>query len=159
MGNLAAGVVVRRPVLPYGTEVPIEPGSQARVRNTVVADDTAVSVGSGEVPVLASSRLIEWCEQATVECIREHRTGGDVGLESAGEQTTVMMRVHLDHLKPASVGCDVTALATLERIEGRRYVFVVTALDPSSDVLANGRMVRVEVETAPFLASACGQGV
>lgn len=120
---------------------------------TVGDEDTAVAVGSGEVPVLASSRLIEWCEQATVECL--HRPGDDIGLGDG--RTTVMVRVHLDHLKPASVGCQVTATATLERVEGRRFVFDVNVVDVDGDVLADGRMVRVQVEIAPFLASARGR--
>lgn len=133
--------------------MPIEPGAQARLSNTVVVEDTAAAVGSAVVPVLASARLIEWCERATVECMADHLAAG----AAAAGRTTVMMRVHLDHLKPASVGCRVSVIATLERIEGRRYVFVVTALGTDNEVLASGRMVRVEVETAPFLASACGQ--
>lgn len=114
----------------------------------MVADaDTAVAMGTGEVPVLATSRLVAWCEQTSLECIASQVPDGS---------TTVAMRVHLDHLKPASIGCTVTTLATLERIEGRRYVFVATALDDSGDVLAQGRVVRVIVETEPFLDSACG---
>ena len=140
--------VVVHPGVPYGTEVPIEPGAQSRVTHTVAHEDTAVAMGTGEVPVLASSRLIAWCERATLECMGLDRTDGE---------TSVAMRVHLDHIKPASLGCTVTTIATLERIEGRRFVFVVSALDAGNDVLATGRIVRVNVKTEPFLASACGQ--
>lgn len=135
--------------MPYGTEVQIEPGAQARVTHVVSESDTAVAMGTGEVPVLASSRLIAWCERASLEAIAPSVPEGS---------TTVAMRVHLDHLRPAAEGCVVTSLATLERIEGRRYIFVVSALDAEHGVLATGRIVRVIVETEPFLSSACGQG-
>jgi len=134
-------------VVPYGTEVPIEPGAQARLAHTVTSDDTAVSLGSGDVPVLGTSRLIAWCEQATLEVLRPHDSDGI---------TTVAMRVHLDHLRAVALDCEVTTIATLERIEGRRYVFVVSALSSSGQLVAEGRIVRVEVETESFMASACG---
>lgn len=144
-GSPATVVVARRGV-PYGTEVPIEPGVQARTVHVVGEADTAVAMGTGEVPVLATSRLVAWSEQTSLEAM------GDQGPEGS---TTVAMRVHLDHLKAASIGCSVTTIATLERIEGRRYIFVVTNLDPGKEVLAQGRVVRVIVETSAFLASAC----
>ena len=133
--------------MPYGTEVPIEPGVQARTVHVVAAEDTAVALGTGEVPVLATSRLVAWGERTSLEAMQDQVPEGS---------TTVAMRVHLDHFKPASIGCAVTTIATLERIEGRRYVFVVTALDPGNEVLAQGRVVRVVVATEPFLDSACG---
>ncbi|MEM7094072.1 MAG: hotdog domain-containing protein [Actinomycetota bacterium] len=127
--------------------MPIEPGAQARAVHVVSPEDTAVALGSGEVPVLASSRLIAWCEKASLDALAPHLPP---------ESTTVAMRVHLDHLRPASVGCEITAIATLERIEGRRFVFVASALGPEGTMLAQGRIVRVIVETESFLASACG---
>ncbi len=132
--------------MPYGTQVPIEPGVQARTVHLVDEADTAVAMGTGEVPVLATSRLVAWSEQTSLEAMGDQVPEGS---------TTVAMRVHLDHLKAASVGCQVTTIATLERIEGRRYIFVVTNLDTGNEVLAQGRIVRVIVETAPFLDSAC----
>jgi len=62
----------------------------------------------------------------------------------------------MDHIRAASVGCSVTAIATLERVEGRRYVFVVSALNGDNEELASGRIVRVVVEVDPFLEKACG---
>lgn len=131
----------------YGTEVPIEPGAQARLAHIVTSDDTAVALGSGEVPVLATSRLIAWCEGATLDALRPHESDG---------VTTVAMRVHLDHLRAVSIDAEVTVLATLERIEGRRYVFVASVLASDGQLVAEGRIVRVEVETESFMASACG---
>jgi predicted thioesterase len=106
-------------------------------------------MGTGEVHVLATSRLVAWSEQTSLEAMRGQVPEGS---------TTVAMRVHLDHLKAASIGCQVTTIATLERIEGRRYIFLVTNLDTGNEVLAQGRIVRVTVETGPFLDSACQGG-
>jgi predicted thioesterase len=131
----------------YRTQVHIEPGAQARDDRTVTEADTARSLGTGEVPVLASSRVIAWFEEASLRALEPHVPAGS---------TSVAMRVQMDHIRAASVGCRVTTIATLERIEGRRYVFVASAISESGDELARGRVVRVVVEVEPFLARACG---
>ncbi len=66
------------------------------------------------------------------------------------------MRVQMDHIRAASVGCTVTTIATLERVEGRRFSFVVSAVDDNDEELASGAVVRVVVDTETFLAKACG---
>jgi predicted thioesterase len=143
----AAKVVVGRRGLPYRTQVHIEPGAQAREQRIVNESDTACSVGTGDVPVLATSQLFAWCEQASFEVLARYVPEGS---------TSVAMRVQIDHIRAASPGCTVTTIATLERVEGRRYVFVVSAIDDQNQELASGRVVRVLVEVQPFLAKACG---
>jgi len=133
--------------LPYRTQVHIEPGAQVREQWVVTESDTAKTLRTGEVPVLASSRLFAWCERASLRVLAPHVPEGS---------TSVAMRVQMDHVRAATPGCDVTAIATLERIEGRRYVFVVSALDNKNEELASGRIVRVVVEVEPFMARACG---
>jgi predicted thioesterase len=125
--------------------VHIEPGAQARAQRVVGESDTASALGTGEVPVLATSRLLAWFEEMTLAVLARHVEPGS---------TTVAMRVHLDHIRAAPVGSIVTAIATLERVEGRRYVMVVSALDDNNRELASGRIVRVVVETDVFVAKA-----
>jgi fluoroacetyl-CoA thioesterase len=133
--------------VPYGTEVQIDPGAQVRTLREVGEADTAVAIGTGQVPVLATSRLFAWCEEASFSALETLLPDGS---------TSVAMRVQLDHVRAAAVGCRVTAIATLERVEGRRYVFVVSALDDRGDELATGRISRVVVETEQFISRACG---
>lgn len=132
--------------VPYGTDVQIEPGAQARVVRVVGDHDTAVELKTGAVPVLASSRAFAWCEQASLAAIGDVPEG----------QATVAMRVQLDHIRSAAVGCEMTAIATLERVEGRRYVFVVSLLDEDGEIVASGRIVRVLVEVDDFLSRSGG---
>lgn len=129
--------------MPYRTQVHIEPGAQARERYVVAADDTAEAVGTGVVPVVATSQLVVWSERLTFELLAPVLPEGS---------TSVAMRVHVDHVQAAAVGCGVTVIATLERIEGRRYVFVVSALDDNNEQISTGRIVRVVVESEKFLA-------
>jgi predicted thioesterase len=108
----------------------------------VVSDaDTAVALGSGVVEVLGTPRLIALCEKAACSAV-------DPLLKP--ELTTVGMRVRLDHLQPTAVGSRVTAEAVLEKIEGRRLTFTVSASDERGLVGA-GKVTRVLVDRERFL--------
>ena len=103
--------------------------------------DTAQSLGSGDVAVLGTPRVVALVEQAAVEALN--------GVMPPGS-TSVGMRVQLDHLRPTAVGVTVVADAVLERIEGRRLVFTVSVSDPRG-LGAAGRVTRVLVEIERFL--------
>jgi hypothetical protein len=47
----------------------LEPGLQAAFRHTVTEADTAAAIGSGEVPVLATPRVLALAERATVAAV------------------------------------------------------------------------------------------
>lgn len=103
--------------------------------------DTAIALHSGEVPVLGTPRLIALCEEASLRAVEGHIPGG---------HTTVSMRVQLDHLAPTAVGCMVTADARLDKIEGRRLTFSVSASDDRG-LIAAGKVTRVVVDVEKFL--------
>ena len=65
-------------------------------------------------------------------------------------ETSVGMRVQLDHLHPTAVGTIVTAEPTLEKVEGRRLTFTVTVND-AFGLVAAGKVTRVVVDRAGFL--------
>lgn len=112
------------------------------VAELVVGDaDTALALGSGDVPVLATPRVVALCEEATLRAVEGHIGAG---------QTTVGMRVQLDHVHPSPVGDKVRAEATLEKIEGRRLTFTVSVNDARS-LLACGKVTRVIVDVERFL--------
>ena len=123
----------------------LEPGLCARIVHDVAEEDSALSCGSGDVPVLATPRVVALCEQASVAAVADH-------LDT--ETTTVGMRVQLDHLAPTAIGTEVTAEATLEKVEGRRLTFTVSVRD-SRSLVAAGKVTRVVVDRASFLAK-CG---
>lgn len=110
----------------------------------VVTDaDTASAFRSGDVPVLATPRVLALGEEATVAALAP---------QVSDEYTSVGMRVSLDHVKASPVGSVVTASATVERVEGRRITFTVELTDHDGDVVAQGRVVRVLLKRADFLA-------
>jgi len=112
----------------------------------VVSDrDTARALGSGDVDVLGTPRLVALVEAATVDAVD--------GCLDAGA-TTVGMRVQVDHLQPTPVGAEVLAEAYLDKIEGRRITFTVTASD-SGGLVAAGKVTRVVVDVNRFMSKCC----
>ena len=121
--------------------MPIRHGSSATVDLTVTEADTALTIGSGDVPVLATPRLVALFEQAAVRAVDG---------QLSPDQTSVGMRVQIDHLAPTAMGDTVSADATLEKVEGRRLTFTVSARDHRGLVGA-GRVTRVVVDRDRFL--------
>lgn len=121
--------------------MPLQAGLTATVERRIGADDLAPALESGDVPVLGSPRLIAWCEAATVAAVAGHLDDGE---------TTVGMRVHVDHVAPTIAGRTVTAEAHLSRIEGRRLTFDVGARDGDTPI-ASGQIIRVVVDRERFL--------
>jgi predicted thioesterase len=116
----------------------------AEVELGVTDDDTALAMRSGDVPVLATPRLVALVEEATVVALANCLPPG---------HTSVGMRVQLDHLAPTAVGHTVRAEVTLERVEGRRLTFAAAVRDERG-LVAAGKVTRVIVETERFLDKA-----
>lgn len=121
--------------------MPVKPGLSAEVELTVGEADTATAFRSGEVPVLATPRVIALCEEAALKALAG---------ELASSETSVGMRVQLDHLAPTAVGHIVTAEATVEKVQGRRVTFTVSVSDERG-LVAVGRVGRVIVDIDRFL--------
>ncbi len=120
------------------------PGLSATVPLTVSDTDTAVALRSGDVPVLATPRLVALVEEATVTAVAPALGPAD---------TTVGTRVELDHLAPTLVGATVQASAELVAVDGRRLEFAVAVLQGQT-LLAQGRVLRVVVDRERFLGRA-----
>ncbi|GLZ62182.1 MULTISPECIES: thioesterase family protein [Micromonospora] len=120
------------------------PGVTAQVELTVTDADTAQAVGSGDVPVLGTPRVLALAEAATVAATA---TGMPPG------STTVGTRVELEHLAPTVVGRTVRAQALLAAVDGRRLSFEVTVSDGDQTV-ARGLVERILVDRARFVERA-----
>ena len=94
--------------------------------------------------MLGTPRLIALVEEAAIAAVGDQLPAG---------QTTVGMRVQIDHLAPTNVGSSVAAEATLEKVEGRRLTFTVSVSDHCG-LVAAGKVTRVVVETDHFLDKA-----
>jgi fluoroacetyl-CoA thioesterase len=121
--------------------MPVETGLSAEVELTVSDADTAVALRSGDVPVLATPRIVALCEEASMAAVADHLRDGE---------TSVGHTVQLDHVVPTAVGGRVRAEATLSRVAGRKLTFTVSVSD-SRGLVAAGKLARVIVDTERFL--------
>ena len=127
----------------------LETGLTASVEHTVAEADTAVVVGSGSLPVLATPRLLAWMEEATCAAVEPALAALDTGT-TAG--TTVGTRVKLEHVRASPVGARVTVRAELVHLDGRLLRFQVQAAHDDGVVVAHGEVTRVTVDPDRFLA-------
>jgi predicted thioesterase len=125
----------------------IEVGLSAALSFVVDDDDTALALGSGDVPVLATPRLLAWLEAATVEALAPALEPGS---------TSVGTRVELEHSSATTIGATVVARASLAYVDGRLLRFEVAAEQTDAGgaarIVATGRVTRVVVDREKFLA-------
>lgn len=117
-------------------------GAVTRVELTVGDADTAQAVGSGDVPVLGTPRVLALAEAATVGATASRLPPGF---------TTVGIRVELEHRAATPIGGRVVAEARLAKADGRKLVFEILVKD-GRQVVAEGRVERMIVDRARFLA-------
>lgn len=118
----------------------MQPGLTGTAALVVTAADTAAALGSGDVDVLGTPRVVALAEAATVAAVRDH-------LEP--DRTTVGTRVELDHLRPSAVGAAVRAEAELVAVDGRRLTFAVRVVEGDTEV-ARGTVARTLVDRDRF---------
>lgn len=118
----------------------VREGATGRATLVVGEADTAIALGSGDVAVLGTPRVLALVEQACVAAL------GD-GL--AAHQTSVGTWVELEHLRPTPVGATVVASATLTETDGRRLTFRAT-VDQDGTEVARARHRRTIVARDAF---------
>jgi fluoroacetyl-CoA thioesterase len=130
------------------------PGQRASVRIVVTDADTATQVGSGDVPVLATPRLLALAEAAAVAAVAPHLPAGT---------TSVGTAVSLEHRRASPVGAEIVVEADLTEVEGRRLVFSFIARHAGAGretadagagedlVVGAGTVERVVVDRVKFL--------
>ena len=112
----------------------------------VTTADTAAALGSGDLEVLATPRVLAWLEAATVAVL------ADV-LDD--DSTSVGTRVDLEHVAASPLGAHVTAVASVAYVDGRRVRVEVAAEHVLGDgapiLVASGTVTRVIVDRQRFL--------
>lgn len=115
-------------------------GLTGEVQTTVTAQDLACALGSGDVTVLGTPRMIALAEAATVAALAGALDDG---------RTSVGTRVDIRHLAATPEGRSVRAQATLVRVEGKALAFTVEVHDDCG-LVADGTVERVIVDRARF---------
>ena len=109
---------------------------------TVSAANTALTMGSGDMEVLATPAMVALMENAAMKAVAPHLPEGS---------TTVGAMMETSHIKPSALGETVNAEAILEEIDGRKLTFKVTASD-SKGTIGEGKHIRYIVDRERFLS-------
>jgi len=126
----------------------LEVGLQAALVHVVTDDDTAIALGSGDVPVLATPKLLALCEAACVGALAEAPLDRST--------TSVGTRVELEHLRACPVSETVRAAARLEHVDGRLLRFEVVVTDDADRLVGRAVITRVVVNRVAFLGRSSG---
>lgn len=115
----------------------------AAMLHDVTDEDTAIALGSGDVAVLGTPRLVAWLEAATVATAEPLLDEG---------RTTVGTAVRVKHRRPTPVGGTIgcTAEVTSGPDEKGRITFAVRAVDGEGQVAGEGEIDRVVVDLDTF---------
>ena len=116
----------------------LEKGLKHISRTVVQPDNFALTMGSGDLPVLATPALVENAAMLAVAA------------ELPEGATTVGAKMDMTHVRPSGEGEEVHAEATLVEVEGRKLTFSLVARD-SADVIGEGTHIRYIVDRAKFL--------
>jgi fluoroacetyl-CoA thioesterase len=131
----------------------LAPGLRSAVRIVVADADTAVAMGSGDVPVLGTPRLLALAEAASVAAIRPRLEPG---------QTSVGTSAMMEHKRPSPLGAEIVVEAELTEVDGRRLVFRFIARheqlpgsqNDSNVVVGAGTLERMIVDRNRFVSRA-----
>ena len=120
----------------------LETGLTYTSRLTVGNENTAIALGSGDMPVLATPAMMALMENAAMLAVAPALEEGD---------TTVGGHIESSHLRPTPVGAEVSATATLEKVDGRKLYFKIIA-HQGDVVIGEGTHLRFIVSREKFLA-------
>ncbi len=109
---------------------------------TVTDAVTAIAMGSGDLPVLATPAMMALMENAAMLAVAPHLPEGC---------TTVGGHIAASHVKPSKPGEAVTATATVTRVDGKKIEFKVEA-HCGDMLLGEGSHLRFIVDKEKFMS-------
>lgn len=120
----------------------LKPGLSHTSFLDVTPDKLALSLGSGDLPVLATPAMMALMENAAMTAVAAHLPEGS---------TTVGSEISSTHLRPTVLGGRVSATALLVAVDGRRLDFAVQAQDADGNLLGKGTHTRYVVDRLRFM--------
>ena len=119
-------------------EIGLKHTSELMVTDTV----TAIKMGSGDMPVLATPAMMALMENAAMLAVDDELPEGN---------TTVGGHIESSHLKPSKIGDKVSATAEVTKVDGKKIEFKIAAY--SGDVLlGEGTHLRFIVDREKFMS-------
>ncbi len=115
-------------------------GAKLSKETKVTQENTAKTVGSGEIDVFATPMMIALIEEAAAACCKQFLEEG---------MTTVGTLVNVSHVAATPVGMTVRAEAEIAGVDGREITFTVKAYDEKG-MIGEGQHKRFIVKTEKF---------
>lgn len=116
-------------------------GVRGSAATVVGSDNTAVTVGSGTLPIFATPSMAALAEQAACAAVQQFMPLGN---------TTVGMGINIKHLAASPIGHNVSAEAVVVAVEGRRLEFKITIHD-EREKIGEGTHERFVVDAEGFM--------
>lgn len=110
-------------------------------RTVVSHDNTAATLGSGDMDVFATPAMVALMENAAMRAVAAELPAG---------ATTVGAEMNVTHIKPSGIGAEITATAVLAAIDGRKLTFNVGASD-AEGIIGEGVHIRYVVDRERFM--------
>ena len=120
----------------------IKTGLTHTSKMTVDEASTALTMGSGDLPVLATPAIMALMENAAMLAVAEKLPEGCA---------TVGGHIESSHLKPTKVGDKVCAIAEVTKVEGKKIEFKIAAY-AGDTLLGEGTHLRFIVDRERFLS-------
>jgi len=119
---------------------------EVRLKHTselIVGDAvTAIQMGSGDMPVLATPAMMALMENAAMLAVADELPEGC---------TTVGGHIESSHLRPSRIGDKVSATAEVTKVDGKKIEFKVVAYSGET-LLGEGTHLRFIVDRESFMS-------
>ena len=119
-------------------------GIMGSSETVVDENNTALTMGSGELEVFATPAMVALMEEAAAESVKPYIDEGS---------TTVGTALEIEHVSATPIGVSVRCESELCHVDGRKLVFNVTAYD-NAGIIGKGRHERFIVEKERFMKKA-----
>ena len=105
-------------------------------------ENSAATMGSGDLEVFATPSMVALMENAAMKCVIAELPEGS---------TTVGAEMNVTHIKPSGMGAEIVATAVLTEIDGRKLTFNVGARD-AEGMIGEGVHIRYFVDRVKFMS-------
>ncbi len=113
---------------------------------------TAIQMGSGDMPVLATPAMMALMENAAMLAVADELPEGSLRAKrTSSSGTTVGGHIESSHLKPTKIGDKVSATAEVTKVDGKKIEFKVSAYSGDA-LLGEGTHLRFIVDRERFMS-------
>ena len=122
-------------------------GNSGTAKTAVTESNTAKAVGSGNLDVFATPMMIALMEQAACDSLSDSLEPG---------QSSVGTEINVAHTAASPLGANILATAVIDKVDGRKIIFTVTAHDGNNEI-GRGTHTRFLIDAEKFMSKLAGQ--